>query len=101
MPDSFDPYYTWLGIPPAEQPPDHYRLLAIPRLESNEEVIVNAADQRMAFVRTFQTGKRAKESQRLLNEIAAAQTCLLNPQKKRDYDDGLRRPGRKRRPLLP
>ena len=27
MSDHFDPYYTWLGIPPEEQPPDHYRLI--------------------------------------------------------------------------
>ena len=25
----FDPYYRWLGIPPEEQPPDHYRLLGV------------------------------------------------------------------------
>lgn len=90
MPESFDPYYTWLGIPPEEQPADHYRLLGIRRFEANEEVIINATDQRMAFIRTFQTGKRAKESQLLLNEIAAAQTCLLNPQKKLVYDRLLR-----------
>ena len=23
----FDPFYSWLGIPPAEQPADYYRLL--------------------------------------------------------------------------
>ncbi len=24
----FDPYYQWLAIPPKDQPPNHYRLLA-------------------------------------------------------------------------
>ena len=91
MADSFDPYYTWLGIPPEEQPADHYRLLGIRRFEANEEVIINASDQRMAYIRTFQTGKRSKESQSLLNEISAAQVCLLNPEKKRAYDEVLRR----------
>src|SRR5688572_18993677 len=93
MAESFDPYYTWLGIPTEEQPPDHYRLLGVRRFESNDEVIVNAADQRMAYLRTFQTGKRSKESQQLLNEIAAAQVCLLSREKKRAYDEGLRRKG--------
>jgi len=51
---SFDPYHVWLGIPPEEQPPDHYRLLGIPALENNPDVIENAADQRMAHLRTFQ-----------------------------------------------
>ncbi len=27
--DSFDPYYTSLGIPPEEQPPNYYRLLGL------------------------------------------------------------------------
>ena len=27
--DGFDPYRKWLGIPPQEQPPNHYRLLGI------------------------------------------------------------------------
>jgi hypothetical protein len=91
MAESFDPYYTWLGIPPEEQPADHYRLLGVRRFEANEEVIINASDQRMSYIRTFQTGKRSKESQALLNELSAAQVCLLNADKKRAYDEGLRR----------
>ena len=38
---SFDPYYQWLGIPPKDQPPDHYRLLALERFEPNLDVIGN------------------------------------------------------------
>jgi hypothetical protein len=26
MAEKFDPYYTWLGIPPEDQPPAHYAL---------------------------------------------------------------------------
>lgn len=29
MPDRFDPYHQWLGIPPKDQPPNHYRLLGV------------------------------------------------------------------------
>ena len=29
---AFDPYHIWLGIPPEDQPPSHYRLLAIPEI---------------------------------------------------------------------
>ena len=29
MPDEFNPYYVWLGIPPDEQPANYYRLLGI------------------------------------------------------------------------
>jgi len=86
MPGSFDPYHKWLGISPKDQPPNHYRLLAIDLLESDPDVISSAADQRMAHVRAFQTGKHSALSQEILNEIAAARICLLNAEKKAEYD---------------
>lgn len=86
----FDPYYQWLAIPPKDQPPNHYRLLGVELFESNTEAIANAADQRMVHLRSFQTGKHADLSQKLLNEIALAQVCLLNPEKKIAYDRQLR-----------
>jgi len=90
MSNEFDPYYQWLGIPPKHQPPNHYRLLGIERFEENLEVVQHAADQRMAHLRSFQTGRHAALSQKLLNEVAAAKLCLLNPQKKAAYDAQLR-----------
>jgi len=51
---AFDPYRKWLGIPPEEQPPDHYRLLGIARFESDPDVISNAADRQMVHVRSYQ-----------------------------------------------
>ncbi|MGI8978405.1 MAG: hypothetical protein ACR2FY_04195 [Pirellulaceae bacterium] len=86
MADEFDPYYTWLGIPPAEQPADHYRLIGLRQFEGNTDVISNAVDQKMQFLRTLQVGKRSALSQKLLNEISAAGGCLLDPQKKLAYD---------------
>lgn len=90
MAESFDPYHVWLGIPPEDQPPNHYRLLGIRLFESNPDVIDNMADQRMAHLRTFQTGKNARHSQKLLNEVAAARVCLLNSKSKQEYDSRLR-----------
>jgi hypothetical protein len=101
MAERFDPYYTWLGIPPEEHPPDHYRLLGIRRFEENEDVIANAADQRMAYIRTFQTGRRSKESQAILNEVATARTCLLDADKKRTYDAKLKQPADVAAPASP
>ena len=89
--ETFDAYHLWLGIPPSEQPPDHYRLLGVSFLEDNPDVIANAADQRMAHVRTFQSGKHSERSQTLLNELSAARICLLNPAKKTAYDAELSR----------
>jgi hypothetical protein len=90
MAEKFDPYYTWLGIPPEDQPPDHYALLGVRQFESNPDVISNLTDQRMAHVKTFQAGPHGADSQKLLNEIAAARVCLLNPTKRKAYDAELR-----------
>ena len=86
----FDPYYQWLGIPPEEQPPNHYRLLGIRLFEDNSSVIQTAADRQMVHLRTFQTGPRAAISQKVLNEVAAARVCLLSAEKKAAYDAQLR-----------
>lgn len=86
----FDAYHQWLGIPPVEQPPNHYRLLGINQFESEIDVIDNAADRQMAHLRTFQSGQYSALSQKLLNEIAAARICLLDHQKQAEYDEQLR-----------
>lgn len=90
MADTFDPYHKWLGISPKDQPPNHYRLLAIELFENDLDVIEGAADRQMAHVRTYQTGPNSAASQRILNELSAAKLCLLNPAKKADYDRQLR-----------
>lgn len=86
----FDPYHKWLGIAPKDQPPNYYRLLGIDDFESDPDVISNAAEQRMAHVRSYQLGKHIDLSQKILNEIAAARVCLLDPAKKFAYDVGLK-----------
>ena len=77
MTDQFDAHYEWLGIPPKDQPPNHYRLLGIELFEQNLNVIERAADRQMSHVRSFQSGRHVKQSQQLLNELAAAKGCLL------------------------
>lgn len=90
MAEGFDPYLQWLGIRDPQRPLNHYRLLGIELFESDPDVISNAADRQMAHVRTFQAGRRSAESQRVLNELAGAKVCLLNPSKKEPYDAQLR-----------
>jgi hypothetical protein len=87
--DDFDPYYKWLGIPPALQPPDHYRLLGLRHFEEDPEVIAVASDRQMAHVKSFAVGKYGRHSQMLLAELAKAKICLLNPDKKAMYDSEL------------
>lgn len=62
--------------------------------EDKSEVIEHAADQRMGHLRNFQTGKHSNLSQKLLNEVAAARVCLLDPGKKAAYDRQLRQAAR-------
>lgn len=87
----FDPYHKWLGIPPAEQPPNHYRLLAIPQFEPDLDVIEAAAERQTVFLRTFQSGAHVEVAEALLNEVSAARICLLTPAEKTQYDQQLRR----------
>ncbi|HEX3999202.1 MAG TPA: hypothetical protein VHX65_11675, partial [Pirellulales bacterium] len=90
MADEFNPYHVWLAIPPEEQPANYYRLLGLRLFETNADVVDSAADRQMAHLRTFQSGKHGELSQRLLNEVAAARVCLLDPKKRAVYDQRLR-----------
>jgi len=90
MDETFDPYLNWLGIPPEEQPPDHYRLLGLPRFESDPRRIEQASDDRMVEIRRYQSGPRMAYTQRLLKEISVARLCLLDIQAKASYDTVLR-----------
>gem|GEM_PF-1404376 len=88
--EEFDPYHEWLGIPPGEQPPNHYRLLGLTLFENNPRVIDNGADRELAHIRKFQAGKHADAAGRILNEISRARICLLNLDQKSAYDRELR-----------
>jgi hypothetical protein len=46
----------------------------------------------MAHLRTYQLGPNSELSQRLLNEVATAKLCLLDPMRKAEYDQSLRDP---------
>ncbi len=90
MTAQFDPYHVWLGIPPGDQPPNHYRLLGLAPFETDANVIAHAADRQMAHLKSVGTSKHANLAQRLLNECSAAKVCLLRPEKKAAYDNSLR-----------
>jgi hypothetical protein len=90
MSANFDPYHKWLGISPREQPPNHYRLLAIDLYESDPEVIDSAANRQMSYLQELASGPNVKHAQKLLNEIAAARVCLLDEDQRDDYDTELK-----------
>ncbi|MGQ9606037.1 MAG: hypothetical protein ACUVTW_07520, partial [Thermogutta sp.] len=86
----FDAYHVWLGIPPSEQPPDHYRLLGVPLFEPDPDVIEQAAERQTAFLRQMEAGPHRETAQRILREIAQARATLLNPATRGTYDEVLR-----------
>ncbi|MGQ9576994.1 MAG: serine/threonine-protein kinase, partial [Thermoguttaceae bacterium] len=90
MSEGFDPYHVWLGIPADQQPPNCYRLLGIRLFEDRPEVIQHAAEQRMGNLKSLAAGPHAAAAQKLLNEVAAARVRLLDPYKKKMYDQSLR-----------
>lgn len=92
MSTEFDPYHKWLGIPPANQPANHYQLLGIAEFETDREVIGAAADRQMAHLRTKSSGAHGDLSQKLLNEVAQAKVVLLNDDKREAYNQTLKGP---------
>lgn len=94
-----DVYHELLGIPAEEQPPNYYRLLGITPFEADREVILNATRRQCAFVRTVSLVYPV-ESQNLLNELMAAKLCLLNPERRDEYDRQLREAAAAGKPLI-
>lgn len=84
-----DAYHKFLGIPPEEQPPHHYRLLAIALFEDNPEVISNAARFRCQYLRSVSL-QRPDITEPLLNEVMRAKHCLLEPRARAEYDRRLK-----------
>jgi len=87
MHDPFDPYWQWLAIPPAEQPPDHYRLLGLKVFESDSQIIARAVQLRIEHVRACDDGVHGDSVERVLQHVAAARDTLLNPRLKTQYDN--------------
>jgi len=86
-----DVYLDWLGIPEGPRPPDHYELLRCVRFEDDTEKIRAFYKKLNAHVRKYATGQYSERSQTLLNEMAKAMLCLTDPERKREYDEGLGR----------
>jgi hypothetical protein len=89
--EPFDPYRKWLGIPSGPRPPDHYQLLGLRRFESDPDVIDNAAERTMGFVKGHARGEVVELAKRVLQELAAARVTLLDPKLREAYDEELRR----------
>ena len=84
--DEFDGYRKWLGIADKKRPPTHYELLAISLNEDDADVIHAAAEQRRLYVQSKRGEGHEDIVTEILYRIGEAETTLLNPQMRRDYD---------------
>src|SRR5437764_7024204 len=90
MPSELNPYREWLGVDVPGQTPNYHELLGVADFEANPEALWAAAYQRRALLRAQQYGDQPDLAKRLLEEVDAAEACLLNPGRKTDYDRALR-----------
>ena len=88
-PESFDPYWEWLEIPPEDQPPTYYRLLGVEEFEEDLNAIDAAAKQRTAYLHPMASGPNRQSVQGLLSEVAKARRTLLAVDSKLAYDESL------------
>ncbi|QGJ70810.1 General secretion pathway protein GspE [Planctomycetales bacterium 10988] len=92
MANTLDVYRDWLNIPDSEQRPlNHYQLLRLPKFEDDTAKIRKHYRKLNAHVRKYSSGKYAKESQNLLNELAKSMLCLTDAKRKKDYDEQMGR----------
>ncbi|MEZ6088381.1 MAG: hypothetical protein R3C05_10215 [Pirellulaceae bacterium] len=82
----FDPYHTWLGIPPEHRPADFYRLLGLERFESDAEVIDIAANRQCVFLKQVANDATRSAALQLIAEVTEARRVLIDPRLRRQYD---------------
>lgn len=88
MADVFNPYQAFLGLE-GQTSPDYYQLLRLRESETDHETIAAAADRAVTRVRSHRPGPNAVAWSRLLDEIQAARSCLLDPAKRQEYNERL------------
>jgi len=82
--EGFNSYREWLGL--GVRAPNYYELLGLPLQESDEGRIAAAAERAMTRVRSFRPGPLARDWAQLLDEIRAAKDCLLDADRRAQYD---------------
>jgi hypothetical protein len=86
QPEEFDGYRKWLGISEKKRPPSIYELLSVALDEDDPDVIRAAAQQRRSFVDSKRGEGHDAIVKEILYRISEAETILLDPVMRRDYD---------------
>lgn len=90
MAEAFDPYHRWLGIRDKQRPVNHYRLLGLEPLESDIDVIREAATRQLTYLKAHQNTAHRDLCLQLMEEITDAKLALLDPVAKAQYDQQFR-----------
>ncbi len=83
---SFDPLKAWFGLLTEQGSLDYYSLLGLPLLEQDSQVILQAWKARMLVVQRHLQGPYSSQAHEILVLLNEAKACLLNPQRKAEYD---------------
>ncbi len=78
--------HEWLAIPKDEQPADHYRLIGVRRFESDMNIVIACAEQRLRFLAQFDGTENAATAAELRQMLETARNELLIPTSKQAYD---------------
>jgi hypothetical protein len=87
-----DLYQEWLGVEPGRRPPDHYALLLLPRFRDDMDAVESGARRQMDRLDKYalHPDRELRDAvQRMMNEVARARVCLVNPARKKEYDKSL------------
>ncbi len=90
----FDPYRMWLGVRELRRPLNAYQLLGLATLESDMELIRTAAGVQRTAIDAKRFGASPQIWEQVRGELEEAIALLLDPLRKEEYDNAIRRDDR-------
>ena len=90
----FDPYRTWLGVRELRRPLNAYQLLGLVTLEGDMDLIRAAAGVQRTAIDAKRFGASPQLWEQVRGELEEAIALLLDPLRKEEYDEALRRDDR-------
>jgi hypothetical protein len=87
----FNHYQAWLQVPVAAgETPTYYKLLGLTEFEEDSQAISKASEKQLSRLLAINPEKHRPQWQKLINDLAEAQSILSHPQHKTAYDNKLR-----------